>query len=303
MKAEALRLWKDPRSRFVTDTFAHGWLENQSVLAASKDASLAATFTPDIQIAMMNEGQDTFDYLMRQPTATFESLYASDFTIGSPALATFYGGQSVVEGSVTKIKFPGTPRKGLLTLGGIMASHARPDESHPIKRGDFVLQKMLCFVPPPTPKGLEVVVPAKDPTKTTRERFAAHSSSPACAGCHIKLDGVGFGLEDYDTLGRYRAMENGKMVDASGTMVAVDGKDIPFSGGGELAEEMAKTSQAKRCFTIQWYRYAHGRTMVANDPDICATRNLAVKFSKGEITLPDLLIKIITDASYTKRGP
>jgi hypothetical protein len=302
MAAEALRLWKDPRSRYVTDQFAHGWLENQSILSTSKDPSLTSTFTPEIQKAMLAEAEDTFDFLIKQSDATFESLYASDFTIGSPALAAYYGGQSMAEGAVNKIKFPGQTRKGLLTLGAIMASHARPDESHPIKRGDFLLQKMLCFVPQPTPKGLVVMVPAKDPTKTTRERFAAHSTSPACSGCHIKMDGIGFGVEDYDTLGRWRSMENGKMVDASGTMVEVDGKDIPFNGGGDLASELAKSSQAKRCFTVHWYRYAHGRSMLASDPDICSTRRIAMKFSKGEISLGQLLIKIITDPSYLKRG-
>ncbi len=301
MVAEAQRLWKDKKSRFVTDQFAHSWLENQSILNASKDPSLTKIFTPEIQKAMMEEAQDTFDYLIRQTSATFESLYASDFTIGPPSLAAFYKGQSVVEGTVTKIKFPGTPRKGLVTLGAVTAGHSAPNQTHPIKRGDFILQKMLCFVPPPTPEGLNVEVPNPDPTKTTRQRFSAHSTNPACAGCHIKIDGIGFGMEDYDTLGVYRPMENGMKVDASGTMVDVDGKNIKFNGGGNLAEEMAKTSQAKRCFSLQWYRYTHGRTMVASDPDICATRHIASKFASGEISVGDLLIKIITDPSYTRR--
>jgi len=299
--SEAIRLWKDKRSRYVTNQFSHSWLENQSILNASKDPSLTQVFTPEIQKLMMNEAEDTFDYLIREPNATFESLYASDFTIGPPALATYYKGQSVVDGSVNKIKFPGTPRKGLVTLGAVMAAHSAPNQTHPIKRGDFILQKMLCFVPPPTPAGLEVKVPEPDPTKTTRERFSEHSSNPGCAGCHIKIDGIGFGVEDYDTLGVYRPKENGIAVDATGTMVDVDGKDIKFEGGGDLASQLAKTSQAKRCFTMQWYRYTHGRSMLATDPDICATRNIATKFAKGDISLGELLIKIITDPSYTKR--
>ncbi len=299
---QGTRLWKDPRSRYLTDQFAHGWLESQSILAASKDASLTSTFTADIQKAMLKEADDTFEYLMKQPAATFATVIASDFTIGDQTLANYYNGQATNDGTVSKIKFPNTTRRGLVSLGAVMAAKARPEETHPIKRGDFALEKMLCFVPPPTPKDLMVQIPAKDPTKTTRERFAAHSSSPACAGCHVKIDGIGFGLEDYDTLGRYRTMENNIPVDTSGTMVGVDGGDIKFSGGGDLASKLATSTQAKRCFSVQWYRYAHGRSLLMEDADVCSSRDLAVKFSKGDIALPDLLLKIISGPSFLKRG-
>lgn len=303
LKAEALRLLASPKSRFVMDEFSRGWLESEKILGTSKDPAIAAPLTMGILKAMYAEANDTFDFLMRQPNGTFESLVSSDFTIGSPELATFYGGQSAVDGGVNKIKFGTTGKKGLVTLGAVMASHARSDESHPIKRGDFVLQKMFCFVPPPTPEGLEVLIPPKDPSLTTRQRFAKHSSVPGCAGCHIKLDGVGFGLEDYDTLGRFREKDaNGKPVDASGVVIDTKGKKSIFNGGGELSDEIAKSAEAKRCYTIHWYRYAHGRSVSSADSDVCATRDLAVKFADGKIPLNELLIKIITDSSYTKRG-
>lgn len=303
MKAEALRLWQSPRSRFVTDTFAKSWLESEKILGTNKDPAVGASLTSDIQKAMYAEINDTFDYLMRQPNGTFESLLGADFTLGSAALANYYGVPTLMDDGVSKINFSSIGKKGLVSLGGVMASHARSDESHPIKRGDMVLQKMLCFVPPPTPPGLEIVVPAKDPTKTTRERFAQHSQNPACAACHIKLDGVGFGMEDFDTLGRFRKKDlNGKDIDASGVIIESTGDKIEFNGAGDLSEKLGKSSEVKRCFAIQWYRFAHGRAMKGTDTDICATRDLAAKFAKGEFALKDLLLKIITDSSYTKRS-
>lgn len=302
MKAEALRLWQSPRSRFVTDTFAHSWLESEKILGSNKDPAIGAALTQDIKKAMYAEVNDTFDFLMRESNGTFETMLTTDFTIGSSSLATFYGVTATMDGGVSKLDF-GTGNKGLVGLGGLLASHSSADESHPIKRGEFVLSKMLCFVPPPTPPGLDVVIPPRDPSKTTRERFAIHSATPGCAGCHTKLDGVGFGMEDYDTLGRFRSKDvNGKDIDASGFMIEANGAKTPFDGTADLSAKIGKSNDAKKCFAIQWYRLAHGRTMSAKDNDICATRDIASRFAKGEIALKDLLMSIISDSSYTKRA-
>lgn len=301
MLAEAERLWKDKRSRFITDEFSRGWLHSLMVKGSSKDAKL--NFPQEIKDLMAQEAEDTFDYLMKQPKGTFASLFTNDFTIGSPKLAEFYKGQSVNEGGVSKIKFPNMPRKGLVTLGGVMASHASSIETHPIKRGEFVLTNMLCFVPPPTPAGLNVQVPAPKEGMTTRQRFAEHSKSDACKGCHLKIDGIGFGLEDFDTLGLYRDMDNGLKVDDAGELVGVDGTNTKFNGAGAMSEILAESTQAKRCFSLQWYRLAHGRTIEEGDGDLCAARDIAVKFSKDELSLSELLVKIISSPSYVKRGP
>ena len=298
--AETDRLWKDPRSRYVTNEFIRGWMQSHNIRGNIKDPKYEMIFTQEIKDAMATEMDDTFDYLMRQPNANFASLFTTDFSIGSPKLAEYYKAQASMDGGISKIRFPGDSRKGLLTLGAVTAQLTTSTETHPIRRGEFVLSHALCFIPPPTPMGLEVKVPPANPNATTRERFAAHSQNVVCSGCHIKMDGIGFGMEDFDALGLYRTMDNGKPIDSTGTLVGIDGKDTKFKGLTEMSASLAVSQQAQRCYALQWYRFAHGRAETM--ADTCAARDIASKFVKGEVSLSALLVKIITHPSYSKRG-
>ncbi|MBC7661182.1 MAG: DUF1592 domain-containing protein [Chitinophagaceae bacterium] len=297
--AQATRLLADARSKFTTAEFARGWIETNAILDDEKNVVAFPLFTDSIKNSMAAEAKNTFDYITKQPTSTFETLFTADYTLGPAALATYYKGQSVTEGAVTKIKFADTPRRGILGLGSILAHNSSPAETHPIMRGNFVLEKLFCHISPSTPKGLNPEIPAASSTLTTRERFAVHTSNEACAGCHIPIDGIGFGMEDFDGAGLYREMDNGKKVDTSGEVVGIDNLTTKFNGVGELSNYISKSSAAKRCFVVEWYRFAHG--YAERPADICAIRDIANKFEKGSMTLPQLLINIVTHPSYAKR--
>ena len=122
-----------------------------------------------------------------------------------------------------------------------MAMLAHADQSGPVQRGVFVRERILCLDVPPPPPGLNPVAPDPDPKLTTRERFAVHTASRACSGCHKLIDGAGFGFENYDQLGRYRSQENGLPVDASGEMMATGeaAVDGPYNGVLELSNRLA----------------------------------------------------------------
>ncbi len=94
------------------------------------------------------------------------------------------------------------------------------------------------------------------PGVSTRERSAQHEVDPTCSGCHQMLDPIGFGFENFDTLGRYRSEDGGKAVDASGNVVATRDIDGPFNGVAELGKKLAASSEVKECVTRQWFRYA-----------------------------------------------
>ncbi len=298
--AQASRLLKDPKSVFVVNDFSNGWLGASTVKFIAKDATKYPQWTQDIKNDLVAESEKTFEYIFRQPTASYKDLVASDFTIGSERLASYYGTKTVKDGSVTKIDFSKTTRRGVLGYGAILASLASQTETNPFKRGDFVLSKIFCDLPPPTPEGLKFEPPKPDETLTSRERFAQHSNKPACKGCHIGIDGIGFGMEDFDAVGLFRTEDNGKAVDASGTVVHIDGKDRPFDGAGQLSAHIADSRQAKRCYVMQWYRLAQGR--IERERDVCAVRELADQFEAGTLPLSELVIKVITHKSFTKRG-
>lgn len=294
--AEAQRLLKDEKSRFATTEFARAWLDPQSVKGAIKDESIFPGFSQTIRDAMAAEAEDTFDFMVRDDLK-FENLFNSDFSIGNSTLARYYGAE--LKGD--KISFAGTSRKGVLGYGAVLSLLASPKETHPIRRGNFVLGKVFCQYPDPTPPGLNVAVPEYDPKMSTRERFAKHTESQACASCHKAIDGIGLGMEDFDGAGLFRENQAGKKVDTSGVIVNIDGRaSSSFSGLGSLSDYIAKSKQAKRCFAVEWYRLAHGH--MERPQDICAMRDVANSFESGDMSLGELLVRIITHPSYRSKG-
>lgn len=117
-------------------------------------------------------------------------------------------------------------------------------------------ERFLCQVVPPPPPGVSAAFPEFDPGVTTRQRFATHQNDPVCAGCHSVMDGIG--LENFDAVGVYRALENGNPVDASGQLVNSD-IDGPFVGVRALAEKLATSQMVRDCMLASWFRFVAGR--------------------------------------------
>jgi hypothetical protein len=145
------------------------------------------------------------------------------------------------------------------------------------------------------------VPPDPDPSATTRERFRQHTEQQLCASCHKLIDGVGFGFERYDQLGRYRAVENGLEVDESGEMLdshetALDGA---FSGAGELAARIAASPAARDCLATNWYTYTFGRQ--EQPEDACSLAQLKARFAGSGGDLKELLIGLTQTDSFLYR--
>ena len=151
---------------------------------------------------------------------------------------------------------------------------------------------------PPT---VNAVPPDPDPNATTRERFRQHTEQDACSGCHKLIDGVGFGFERYDQLGRYRATENGFDVDESGNLIATGeaGLDGAFAGAGELAQRLAKSPRARDCLVTNWYRYSFGRQEQAEDS--CSLSQVKERFESSGGDLKELLVGLTQTDSFLYR--
>lgn len=294
--AEANRLLADPRGKAGIIAFMDSYTGYSSVLSVTKDSTKFAGFTSDLRQALAKEAENSMDFWIRKNKSTFGTLFSSDFTVGDPILASFYKSTARKDGDTPILSHSGTSRRGILGMSSVLASLATSTETHPIKRGEFVLSHLLCDVLPAPPNGIEF--PAVKPGLSTRERFAAHTA-PACAACHKKLDGAGFGMEDYDAVGVFRQVDEGKPVDASGGLFEVDGEDRSFNGVGELSAIIARSQQAKRCFAIQYYQQAQGRFIA--DRDVCAVRTMVQDFAEKDLSIGELIVKIITNPTYTKR--
>ena len=162
---------------------------------------------------------------------------------------------------------------------------------------------MLCLPLRQPPADVNVTPPDPDPSLTTRERFAIHTENAACAGCHLEIDPIGFGFEQYDALGRFRATENGQPVDATGSIINAREPSLEgdFDGAVELAERIAASERVRSCLVKQQFRYAAGR--LETEADLCTLSNVewALRDSGGNL-LEMLVAMTQTDAFQYKRG-
>jgi len=174
-------------------------------------------------------------------------------------LAKFYGMAGVTGQDFRKVPLDTSHRRGLLTQAGMVAGPLASDKGNPVTRGGFIVRKLLCQnIPLPTGDIAAMVkTPPDDPTKTTRERFTAHSSNGVCRGCHTNMDPVGFAFENYDTIGQWRSTEQNLTIDASGDSPLI-GK---FSGPIEFVQRMSESAVAETCLASHWVNFAYGRKL------------------------------------------
>jgi hypothetical protein len=180
-----------------------------------------------------------------------------------------------------------------------LLSHS--DQTAPVIRGVFVRERILCEEVPAPPPNVNAIAPDPDPTATTRERFRQHTEQPVCSSCHRLIDGIGFGFERYDQLGRYRATENGLDIDESGDVVDTQEAALngPFAGAGELSARIAGSPRARDCLATHWYRYSFGRQETPEDS--CSLDQLKQRFADSNGDLKELLVGLTQTDSFLYR--
>jgi hypothetical protein len=171
-------------------------------------------------------------------------------------MARFYG----LKTWGARASLAGTRRAGVLQQASFLAAHAHEDGTSPVKRGDFVLRRLLCTrIPRPAEVGIETVFPPPSRAKTTRERFASHAERSACRGCHKKLDALGYTFESFDAIGAGRTSDNGKPID-TGAQVELEGDALSFRDSLDLSEWLARDQRATDCYLRQAFRYFTGQS-------------------------------------------
>jgi hypothetical protein len=298
VETQARRLLETPRAHQMAQDFVGQWLGLARLEGAARqatDETFGATeLVPDWQASFASFIDDVV-----WNDGTMNGLFTSPKLFLSSKLATLYGVSAPSDPS-TPVSMP-TQRSGLMTQPAIMALFAHSDQSAPVLRGVFVRQQLLCLDVPPPPPNVVPIPPMVDQTATTRERFAQHTADPACSGCHDLIDGIGFGFERYDQLGRYRETENNLPVDDSGEVVetgdpALDG---PYQGAIELSAKLANDSTARDCLATQWYRYAMGR--VEDTSDQCSLNDVKTRFASSNGSFRELLVAITLSDAFRYR--
>ena len=220
LEKQVTRMLADPRSENLVTNFASQWLHLRNLDTITPDMRLFPDFDDNLRQAFRQETEMLVDSVIRENRSVLDLLRAN-YTFVNERLAKHYGIPNVYGSRFRKITFgEDAERGGLLRQGSILMVTSYTTRTSPVIRGKWVLDNILG-VPPPAPPAN---VPPLDDVKTVkrtapvRERLAEHRKNPTCAGCHRLTDPVGFALENYDAVGRWRTMEGGRSVDASGTL-------------------------------------------------------------------------------------
>jgi mono/diheme cytochrome c family protein len=198
------RMLADPKSeRFVAD-FLDQWLDLRDINATAPDAQLYPEFRPDLRDAMLIESRAFFRELLDRDLGAAHLVH-SDFAMLNQRLAEYYGVPGVVGSKVRRVKLPPcTHRGGVLTQAAVLKVTANGTTTSPVKRGAWVIDRLLGRPPAPPPPDIPAVDPDVRGTTTIRDQLARHRSSPVCAACHARFDPPGFALESFDVLGGWR---------------------------------------------------------------------------------------------------
>lgn len=300
LNAQVRRLLADPRSRALFDGFGAQWLGLEKLAGMTFDAAKFPQMTGDMRKAMYEEARLFFENIVRENRSIVEFI-DSDYTFLNGTLATVYGLEKEVKGpEMRKVKLSNPNRGGILGMPGILATTSFPNRTSPVNRGVWVLEQVLGeHVPPPPPD--VPTLEKQDKTRiehlTLRQRTELHTTNPTCANCHKILDPIGFGLENFDAIGRWRDQDDsGGPIDAAGELPG----DKRFSSPKELKQIIAtRTDELCRNLTERLLAYGLGRQLEGYDEIV--VDQLTEAIAKDGYRMQTLITRIVTSYPFMNR--
>jgi mono/diheme cytochrome c family protein len=300
LRAQVKRLLADKRSRAVFDGFGAQWLGVGGLKEKTFDTAKFPQMTPALRAAMYDEARLFFESIVRENRSVV-NFVNGDYTYLNGTLAPLYGLEKQVKGAdMRRVKLADANRGGILGMPGVLAVTSMPERTSAVKRGVWVLEQVLGQHVPPAPANvptLEKQDRQKVANLTLRQRTELHRTNPACANCHKLLDPIGFGLENFDAIGRWRDRDDsGGAIDAAGELPG--GKR--FATPKELKAIIASRSDdLARNLTEKLLAYALCRELEGYDQLIAD--QLAETLARDGYRMQTLITEIVTSYPFLNR--
>jgi mono/diheme cytochrome c family protein len=296
LEAEARRMLADPRAGALTANFAGQWLHLRNLEAFKPNPELFPEYDSRLRTAMQREAELFFQDVVKADRSVLEFIDAKH-TFLNERLAKFYGIEGVEGDAFRRVDLTDGRRGGVLTMGSVLAVTSYPTRTSPVIRGKWVLENLLGAPPPPPPPD----VPELDEQKlgkevSMRQQLAAHRANPSCASCHNRMDAIGFALENYDALGRYRTHDGAFAVDASGVLPS--GESFTDAAGLKRIFR-ANPEEFVLCLTEKLFTYALGRGVERTDKP--AIRAMARAAEPKEYRFSALVLGIVNSVQFQMR--
>jgi hypothetical protein len=300
LKAQTKRMLADPRARALFDGFGAQWLGLSELKDKTFDPAKFPQMTGEMRSAMVEEARRFFESIVRENRSVV-SFVDSDYTFLNGTLATLYGMEKTITGpQMRQVKLTNPNRGGILGMPGILATTSFPNRTSPVNRGVWVLEQVLGEHVPPAPPNvptLEKQDQKKVGNLTLRQRTELHRTNAVCNNCHKILDPIGFGLENFDAIGRWRDQDDtGGKIDAAGELPG--GKH--FSSPKELKTIIAaRKDDLARNLAEKLLAYALCRKLGGYD-EIVVDRMMKT-IAKDGFKMQTLITEIVTSYPFTNR--
>ena len=298
LEQQVRRMLADPRARAFVGNFTGQWLYLRNLPAVSPDPNLFPDFDENLRLSFRREVELFFDSLLQEDRSALDLLTA-DHTFVNERLAEHYGIPSVKGSHFRRVVLSDDHRRGLLGKGAILATTSYPHRTSPVLRGKWILENLLGAPPPPPPPD---VPDLKDKDATgqvlsMRDRMVQHRANPVCASCHATMDPLGFSLENFDAVGKWRTRgESFAPIDASGSLP--DGTD--FQGVVGLRQALLGQRELfLRNFTEKLLVYALGRGLESSDAP--AVRKIVRDAAPDEYRLSAVLMGVVQSQPFQMR--
>lgn len=299
LRAQVRRMLQDEKSDALVENFASQWLQLRKLETVSVDTQRFQEFNSQLRAAMQRETELLFGALLREDQTLFDLLNA-DYTHVNEPLAKLYGIPDIQGENFQRVRIADANRRGLLGHASVLTVTSNPTRTSPVKRGKWILENLLAAPPPPAPPNvpeLEATAKSDEVQLSLKEQMELHRSKPGCAGCHQLMDPLGFGLENFDAIGRWREKEADRTIDASGELP--DGRK--FTGPSELRQIlMERKSDFRRSLATKMLTYALGRGLEYFDE--CALDEICANTEARGDTLPILIEEIVQSHPFRWRA-
>jgi hypothetical protein len=300
LRGQTVRMLKHPRSRALFDSFGAQWLGVGTLESLTFDPNTFPQMTPDLRKAMVEEVRMFFDSIVQENQSVVRFV-DSDYTFLNETLAELYGLEQVVEGPAwQRVKLEDPNRGGVLGMPATLATTSLPNRTSPVRRGVWVLEQVLGErVPPPPPDVPELEDQGQKSIEglTLRERTELHRTDATCASCHRVLDPIGFGLENFDAIGRWREKDDvGVAIDSAGQLPSGESFSTPADLKRLVAERQADLA---RNLTERLMAFALGRQLEGYD-EVVIDRLMA-SIAEDGYRFQTLITEVITSDLFTYR--
>lgn len=301
VREQAWRLVNDYRSRSRLLEFLRSWMNLERLQEINKNTATYPDFTPQVAADLKISLELLMEQTVDAEKSDFRRLLLSDSTFMNGRLAQFYGVSLPANADFQEVKFESERRSGIVSHPFLLSGFAYMETSSPIHRGVFLSRGLLGRGVKPPPLAVSPIAPELAPDLTTRERVTVQTQAEMCANCHGLINPLGFALENFDAVGRYRDNEKNKAVDSTGHFLQRNGQLVRFGGAKELAAFLARSEETHRSFARQLFHHMVQQPVLAYGPETIT--ELADYFESHDFQMKHLMVEIACRSAMRETTP